>query len=1128
MIEDDIARFGSEIEKKIVQVRYPNGELRTGFFCEIPIPKNEIKIKVLLTTYSNLKEEEIEEGVDIEVFSITDIDNGKKIHKKNCEIIFQDEFCNATMIKIFNNNNENNDNIINNINYLEYPEKYDYYSKSIFLVDFSSDKKLIYPIGLITKKEERKIEEDNENEHKIEFFCFYKGKSFGGPILIKEKEENEDEKIKVIGIHFGNYNKEGKYWNSGINILKIINCYYGKKGFLFISKKMKEKKNNNNQIFNYNQNNNLNICELPNSNQMNPNTMYSCQNSNNPLQLQMSYNSYSQTYYSPNNQILLNPKTDPIKNNNNMNHPQNNNNQGQNNMNYFQNNNNNQGQNNMNQGQNNMNYPQNNNNQGQNNMILDQNYMNQGQNNMNYPQNNMNQMCQIQNNMNQDQNNTNYLPNNMPPIQNNMNQDQNNMAPIQNNMNQDQNNTNYPPNNMAQIQNNMNQDQNNTNYPLNNMPPIQNNMNQEQNINNPNNYNNSMNQNQNIPDSQFNNMNINKINQMPQNQYTSPIINSMSNKNNINNMPNNYNNMNVNNIDTNNNFNSINNNININAGSNIVKINIPQQNNMASVQISMCPQQNNMAPVQNNMVPQYNNMAPQQNNMAPQQNNLAPQQNNMDPNVNLVNNQNYNSFNISNTGVNQKNIINENINNTQNENKNIQVENQINTNNTNENHIKNNENKDQNSLANNQNQINNNKSIISQSGNDNKNISNQLNPSYNSFNINNNVIEESIQKEITNNNEIKIEKIKGETGNNNNNLINGSNFNKDNNNQSNDMNNNKSNEAINFSNNYNGNNFNDNNNNKNTSNNNNKVNEHKTHNNIKEFKDIYPYIEGEKINIIFSIPNKGKKGFKIPSNFTRKELYYTAYNLCEYQEGKFEYKNLLKLYYNGNLLSNDDEIENLKNDDEIEIKQESIISCLDHNGFIELAKGSTSQIKKTFSFIDILNQRIRVDIPGDITITEIVDYINSIYNNLFDSNRVECEIHFNGKKLDIKNKPIGDVNRFKKYNDIPIYIKIKNKVCLKKKPGSIFKVKIFDIKNKDQSIHEISFGTLEKIKDFYVDLKDELNKKKIKSFNPSFEVDGNKLDLNKDDEKTFLSIDVKNDFKCVLSKLVKRLSFFGR
>ena len=59
------------------------------------------RLKVLITTYSNLGEEKIEEGVDIKIFSNEDKDNWKTIKKDYCKIIFHDKIYNVTMIEIF-------------------------------------------------------------------------------------------------------------------------------------------------------------------------------------------------------------------------------------------------------------------------------------------------------------------------------------------------------------------------------------------------------------------------------------------------------------------------------------------------------------------------------------------------------------------------------------------------------------------------------------------------------------------------------------------------------------------------------------------------------------------------------------------------------------------------------------------------------------------------------------------------------------------------------------------------------------------------------------------------------------------------------------------------------------------
>lgn len=80
-------RNGSEIleeknfEKYIFQIFYPNGELRAVFFIKFLVPNKLERIKVLLTTYSNFGEKDLEKGMVIKVFSNDDKDSGKVIKK---------------------------------------------------------------------------------------------------------------------------------------------------------------------------------------------------------------------------------------------------------------------------------------------------------------------------------------------------------------------------------------------------------------------------------------------------------------------------------------------------------------------------------------------------------------------------------------------------------------------------------------------------------------------------------------------------------------------------------------------------------------------------------------------------------------------------------------------------------------------------------------------------------------------------------------------------------------------------------------------------------------------------------------------------------------------------------------
>jgi hypothetical protein len=258
--------------------------------------------------------------------------------------------------------------------------------------------------------------------------------------------------------------------------------------------------------------------------------------------------------------------------------------------------------------------------------------------------------------------------------------------------------------------------------------------------------------------------------------------------------------------------------------------------------------------------------------------------------------------------------------------------------------------------------------------------------------------------------------------------------------------------------------------------------------------------------------NKEKQGYKIPSNLSGKEIYYIAYNLCEDNKEVFEFKKVLKLYYNAaTIIKNDDTIQSLKNNDEILIAPCSITSCLK---FDSLKKDKKSKKIIHFIFSDSSEQITKVDLPGDIKDKEIQDHISSIYNKLFD-NRIKCELYFNDKLYESKNLKIESINAFNKSKKINIInIKVKSIVSLQKKPGKILKVQI---QKNNKLISEISVGTFEKIKDFYEELKNELVKKKYGNYMTSFKCDGKPINLIENDDITFFSINIRKNFICEIS-----------
>ena len=261
---------------------------------------------------------------------------------------------------------------------------------------------------------------------------------------------------------------------------------------------------------------------------------------------------------------------------------------------------------------------------------------------------------------------------------------------------------------------------------------------------------------------------------------------------------------------------------------------------------------------------------------------------------------------------------------------------------------------------------------------------------------------------------------------------------------------------------------------------------------------------------------KEKQYYKIPSNLSGKELHYIVYNLYEDNKEEFEYNHTLKLYYNaGTILENDNTILTLKNNDEILITPCQMNSRLDFNS---LKKGKTSKKIMHFIFSFPSKQATKVALPGDVKDKEIQDHISSFYNKIFD-NRIKCEFYFNNKLYECKNLKIERINLFKKLEKIEINIKVKNIISLQKKPGKILNAQI---KENNKLISEISFGTFEKIKDFYEDLKRELAKKKYGNYNTSFMSDKIKINLNEKDERTFFSINIRKNITCIISPPLKK------
>ena len=795
---------------------------------------------------------------------------------------------------------------------------------------------------------------------------------------------------------------------------------------------------------------------------------------------------------------------------------------------------------------------------------------------MNYDQNNINNQSLVNQNLNSVQNNNILMTNQIDNQNNNSMQINinliNNQANINQNNNNILNNMNINSNNNININQDMNSMRNevlNNNQIIDNIN-MNNKFNQINNIENNNNNINNIQNNQNLNIIESNNKNV--INNEDSNKNnlrnnTMDIINDIENNNN------NINGINNNNLDVNINQNKIitdNNNINnINEINNNNSVGIMNQNKIITDNNNI----NNLNEINNNNLDVNIN----QNKIIKENNNINEiNNNNLDVNINqnkinvennydIVQNQNLTSLinnpNLSYSEINQNenlNLTHNNLNSFTNQkenniiekidsNKNNSITNQKNEINPYDNNKYINQNKEinlnKNDLNNNQiKEINLNKNEINinvneeNDSNNNNIISNQNKEidKINSEQINQNKEINSIKVDLVKNDEninsIQIEpqiesiklnntsdKSKSEINQNNqkqNNIqlnqnteeVNQNNILKKNNNVNhiNEEHNNK-------------------NNNKNNINNNNNIKNNKNINSINEiinnknidFEDVYPYINEKKINIIFEIEKREKKGVKVPKTLTLKELFFTAYYIKyrdeDAKDPNFLYKNILIFFYDGKKLQNNDDpiIKYIKDNDKTILIQEGPICPNINFGKIMEIKDDSKRISIEFSDTFPVEGNVitsfHSDISSNITTNEMIPTFSKI--NLLDLNRVDIIFEYNGKNLEPNNTKLksvfkGDSNKF--------FIKIRNKISLNNVPGKILKATYTNKEN----ILNIYAGTLQKISKFYESLKSNKDLNKIIKFKDN-NLKVNEIILKEDDERVFSSkdINIKNDFK---------------
>jgi len=280
------------------------------------------------------------------------------------------------------------------------------------------------------------------------------------------------------------------------------------------------------------------------------------------------------------------------------------------------------------------------------------------------------------------------------------------------------------------------------------------------------------------------------------------------------------------------------------------------------------------------------------------------------------------------------------------------------------------------------------------------------------------------------------------------------------------------------------------------------LNRQRTHINIFENKislydeeiDAYPYIKEKKKLIIFERNDKKQFKVKVPLSLRNNELYFTAikYKINEYSD--------MDLFHKNKFLKNDDSpIDNISDGDKVIMAE--ILDELNNSVYEKeyLPNLNTDEI---INIIFIFSSGKRKSMAFSRK-TKIKEMIKMFFqeSKILEKAKYHYKITYDSEPLNFNDdSPIGDI--FKADGSIA-YI---DQIVKPDVQGKQLKV---SLKNKNNSLLEIKAGTLEQIKSFYRNLENNyFSSKKIKK------VIIKGKPINKNDENTFASYGIRNDFTC--------------
>ena len=283
-----------------------------------------------------------------------------------------------------------------------------------------------------------------------------------------------------------------------------------------------------------------------------------------------------------------------------------------------------------------------------------------------------------------------------------------------------------------------------------------------------------------------------------------------------------------------------------------------------------------------------------------------------------------------------------------------------------------------------------------------------------------------------------------------------------------------------------------------------------------EYEDIYPQIKEKnkiKVKLIFPFYTYY---IQIPSDLRKDELYGTV-NYIYNREIDFPSNDIIEmieLFHNGIELDNDDtSIKCISSFDSIIVKFSQ--------SEIELYEDSLLLKKKNIINVEIQSDLFffRRNIPLEQNMTFenmmkafcIYNYINLPYIG-------DITLLYNCKKLEYKKtlfaSQIEDGSILSIYDwYLPKPDDFSNRYSIFKNPGKHLHVYVEDkINNSKFKFHA---GSLQKIKDFYAYLNIKYKENLI--------ITVGEKELKKDDENTFTSLGIRNDFECIINEMKKDL-----